>query len=404
VKIKLLPFAALALLLPAGVQAQVVLAEPDPSTFRMHLGPLGLTPTIALTNAGVDTNVFYTATNNNPQSDFTFTLTPQTPLYLRMGGTWLVGNVKEGFVWFDKFADQRSWNQDYTLGWLVPLPRMSFDVGGNYVNTHDRPGFEIDARPQHFETAVNGALEIRALAKTYFGVTAERRKIDYGAFDYFGVNLQSELTRTATTEVLTARYRLTPLTNITFGAGEDQERFEYLPLTDSNSRLYTATVSFDPAALINGSAQIGYRTFKPLSAELQGYSGSTASVNLSYTALESTKMSATVTRDIQYSYDINTPYYLQTGVTATLTQEVYGPLDLQGRIGAQRLAYIDRIGAVVAVANRVDHVQSYGGGAGYRLSRDIRLGLNIDQQKRTSELTNLQYNDLQIGIAITVGR
>jgi hypothetical protein len=38
------------------------------------------------------------------------------------------------------------------------------------------------------------------------------------------------------------------------------------------------------------------------------------------------------------------------------------------------------------------------------MSRDIRLGVNIDQQKRTSALTNLQYNDLQIGIAITVGR
>jgi hypothetical protein len=115
-------------------------------------------------------------------------------------------------------------------------------------------------------------------------------------------------------------------------------------------------------------------------------------------------LSATVTRDIQYSYDISTPYYLQTGVTGTVTQEVYGPLDVQGRIGAQRLAYIDRIGAVVAVNNRVDHVQSYGAGAGYHLGRDIRLGVNIDQQKRTSALTNLQYNDLQIGIAITVGR
>jgi hypothetical protein len=404
VKIKFLPVVALALLFPAGVQAQVVLAEPDESSFRMHLGPLGLNPTIALTNAGLDTNVFYTATVDNPQKDFTFTLTPQTPLYLRMGSTWLIGNVKEGLVWYDKFADQRSANQSYTVGWLVPLPRMSFDVGGNYVNTHDRPGFEVDARPQHFEKAVNGAVELRALAKTYLGARAERRKIDYGQFFYFGVNLQTELTRTVTTEALTVRYQLTPLTNITFGAGEDQERFEYQPLTDSNSKLYSATVSFAPAALINGSAQIGYRDFTPVSPELRGYRGSTASVNLSYTALESTKMSVTMARDIQNSYDINTPYYMQTGITGTITQQLYGPFDLQGRIGAQRLSYIDRIGAVVTVANRVDRMQSYGGGVGYRMSRDLRLGVNIDQQKRTSALTNLQYKDLQIGMAITVGR
>ena len=48
---------------------------PDPSKVRVRIGPLWMNPTIALTNLGVDTNVF-----NGPagqeQKDFTATVTP----------------------------------------------------------------------------------------------------------------------------------------------------------------------------------------------------------------------------------------------------------------------------------------------------------------------------------------
>ena len=45
---------------------------------RLRLGPLFLNPTVALTNAGVDDNVFNEADSAVPQSDFTLTLTPAT--------------------------------------------------------------------------------------------------------------------------------------------------------------------------------------------------------------------------------------------------------------------------------------------------------------------------------------
>jgi hypothetical protein len=163
-------------------------------------------------------------------------------------------------------------------------------------------------------------------------------------------------------------------------------------------------VSFDPFALISGSALVGFRDFKPLLPGLPAYAGSTASVNLSYLALGSTKMSLTGIRDLQDSFDINEPYYLQSGINGSIAQQIYGPLDLQGRIGAQRLAYRARAGAVVAVPNRTDHVQTYGVGVGYRLGRDLRFGVNVDQQKRQSVVDRRQYDGLRYGLAITFGQ
>jgi hypothetical protein len=398
-------FAALALQFPAGVEAQSIPSEPDSARVRVHLGPLWLNPTLALTNLGMDTNVFNTAASNVPERDFTYTVTPQSDLYLRMGRTWLMGNVKEDLVWYQKFADQRSVNGNYTGNWLVPLTRMTFNVGGNFVNTRERPGYEIDTRPRRTEKAVNGAFELRALSKTYVGVRGERRKIDYdSAAVFFGSNLQFQLARTLTSESLTLRHRLTPLTNITFDVGKEQERFAFSPIRDSNSTRFNGGVSFDKFAIINGSAQFGYRNFRPLSPDLPLYSGTTASVNLSYSALGATRLGVTALRDLQDSYDINQPYYLQSGINASIAQQIYGPLDVQGRIGAQRLAYLTRPGVVVQAPDRVDHIQIYGVGVGYRLGRDLRFGVNVDEQKRQSVLNILQYDGLRYGVAITYGQ
>jgi hypothetical protein len=405
VKITTVLFAALALQFSAGVEAQSIPSEPDSARVRVHLGPLWLNPTLALTNLGIDTNVFNTAAANVPERDFTYTVTPQSDLYLRMGRTWLMGNVKEDLVWYQKFVDQRSVNGNYTGNWLVPLTRMTFNVGGNFVNTRERPGYEIDTRPRRTEKAVNGAFELRALSKTFIGARGERRKIDYdSAAVFLGSNLQFQLARTLTSEALTLRHRLTPLTNITFDVGKEQERFDFSPIRDSNSTRFNAGVSFDRFAVINGSAQFGYRNFKPLSPDLPVYTGSTALVNLSYSALGATRVGVTAIRDLEDSYDINQPYYLQSGINGSIAQQIYGPLDVQGRIGAQRLAYLTRPGVVVQAPDRIDHIQIYGVGVGYRLGRDLRFGVNVDEQKRQSVLNILQYDGLRYGVAITYGQ
>jgi hypothetical protein len=43
-------------------------------------------------------------------------------------------------------------------------------------------------------------------------------------------------------------------------------------------------------------------------------------------------------------------------------------------------------------------------GVGYRLGRDLRFGVNIDEQKRQSVVDILQYDGLRYGVAITYGQ
>jgi hypothetical protein len=395
-------FVVAALLAASNLRAQDV---QDPAAeARIHMGPLALTPTLALVNAGLDTNVFNEPTFAGPKRDFTLTFEPKTDWWLRMGPTWFLGNVSQEFVYYDKYADERSINGFYKGGWLVPFTRFTTQVNGSYLMTKDRPGFEIDERARRAETTVDGSIEVRALSRTFLGIRAKRRDIAYDeSATFLQESLRVQLNRTVTEGAVTFRHELTPLTSFTVDVLREQARFPFAPLRDADSTQIVAGVKFDPYALLKGSATVGYRDFQPRVAGLPRYRGSTAAVDLTYLALVSTKITIRGTRDVQYSYDVNQPYYLQSGVSGEVMQKILGPLDIVGRAGFAALDYRDREGAEVLVSNRRDTVRLFGGGIGYRIGKDVRLGFNVDYQKRDSQVLTRQYEGLRCGTSVTYG-
>jgi hypothetical protein len=232
----------------------------------------------------------------------------------------------------------------------------------------------------------------------------ERRAIDFDATAvYGGVSLQQQLNRTTSTAGFTVRHELTPLTSLTFDATRVLDRFDFSPLRDADSTVIVAGVRLDPYALIKGTARFGYRDFRPADASLAGYEGSTAAVDLTYVALGTTSLGFQMARDVQYSFDINQPYYLQTGVAGSIRQQIYGPVDAAARVGAARLEYQDRIGAVPSSSDRADQYRSFGGGIGYHVGRDMRISFNVDKQMRDSPVASRQYHGMRYGVSVTYG-
>ena len=371
---------------------------------RVHLGPLAFTPTLTIVNAGIDDNVFNEPPIAGPKRDFTLTFEPKADWWLRMGRTWVLGNVTEGFVYYDKYADQRSINGFYKAGWLVPLNRLTLQANGSYLTSRDRPGFEIDARARRFETAFDGAIEVRALSKTFVGLKAKRQQIEYDKSDSFlEQSLRLQLNRTVMDGAVTFRHEVTPLTSVTVDVEKEQTRFAFAPLRDSDSTQILAGLKFDPYALVKGSVSVGYRDFRPLVAGLPAYKGSTAAVDLTYVALAATKLAVKGMRDVQYSFDINQPYYLQTGINGEITQKIFGPVDIVARGGYATLEYRNRAGADLILPDRTDKVYLYGGGIGYHLGKDARVGFNVDRQRRDSPVPLRQYEGLRYGTSLTYG-
>jgi hypothetical protein len=388
----------------APATAQDLGGEPEPTNVRARIGPLMLNPTIALTNAGVDDNVFNDPASAAPKRDFTLTLTPSTELWLRAGPTWVTGTIKEDINWYQQYSSERSANTTYNLGWRVPLSRVLLRMSTTFSDSRERPGFEIDARADRRQLGYSGTAEYRALSRTFIGVAASRDRVRFAdEATFFGTNLHDELNRVSTSYSLTVREQLTALTAITFAASDARDRFDLAHDRDSKSNSVSAGLAFDRAALISGSASIGYTKFSVDDRSVPAYAGLTTLVNLSYTALESTRIALSANRSVQYSFDVAQPYYLLTGYTASVAQQIFGPVDVVARIGHQSLAYRDRAGAQIAAPNRTDEVVTYGGGVGYHLGNSLRLGVNIDRSERSSPVENRTYRGLRYGTALTYG-
>ncbi|HEX4567217.1 MAG TPA: outer membrane beta-barrel protein, partial [Vicinamibacterales bacterium] len=340
----------LTMLLASTTEAQIV--EPDTSRARVRLGPVMLNPTVDLSNLGVDTNVFNDPTGQE-RRDFTFTLSPKTDAWMKVGPTWVTGNVREDLLWYETYSSERAANTSANGAWIVPLNRLSFSAGAGIVNAHDRPGFEIDARVPRREVVYNGAVEARVGARTHIGAEGSRRRTTFSQdATFLGSSLQIELNRVTTAGSVSARHELTPLTSVSVDVGRSEDRFEFSSLRNSNSTTADVSVRFEPSALIKGTARVGYRDFEPLSAGVPNFKGTIVAVDLSYVLLGATKFGVQVTRDVQFSYDVNQPYYVQSGIAGSVTQQIYGPVDAVGGAALYDLAYRTLAGATNVIPDR----------------------------------------------------
>jgi hypothetical protein len=387
-------------------------AAPDPLiTARVRFGPLALTPGLAVTNVGWDSNVFNEW--ENPKGDFTATVTPQTDLWLRMGPMRVVAHGSAGYVYFANYVHERSWNTDDSVKLEATGTHIRPYMGYSYLSIRDRPGFEIDQRVRRVENRMFAGVELPLTRKTTLGAAFKRTKTDYAEGESFNdVILRFQFNRWTDIYTVSARHALTPLTTILLDTEYVREKFEFDVMRNSAGFRLLPGVEFKPMALISGTARVGYRQLNFDSPNVPDYSGPVGSVNLGYTLLGTTRFSVQVDRDVQFSFEQREPYYVLTGVTGTITQRLNTTWDLQARAGNQSLAYRQTIlagngsGSVAqgtTGAGRTDHVLYYGGGVGYRLGPDVRLGFNVDYYTRRSDVSIRQYEGLRVGSSVTYG-
>jgi hypothetical protein len=394
--------ACLVVLIGASTAAAQQLPAPsdDPvGESRYRFGPLGVEPRFRLTNLGVDNNVF-NATENE-QSDFTFTAAPGAALFFRTGRGLLSVVAFAEFVYFREFETERSINTSAIGQYEWRFARMRPYVSAAALNTRQRPGFEIDARARHYETEFHGGADLRTGSKGTIRI--DYRHLDYtfaGDQVFGGRILNQELNRTLNAGEIGFRQRLSVLTTWITRVAHERERFVFEPVRNADSLRMSTGFELGRFALIRGSAFVGYRQLKPADGGvLPQFSGVIADTNVSYTAPTRTRLSAQVRRDVEYSYDRATPYYLLTSWTASLTQNTFGDWDIQLTGGRDRLSYQ----APIASNERTDYIDRLGGGIGYTLGEDTRISVEVNSFFRRSSLPGIEYGGIRAGISVNYG-
>jgi hypothetical protein len=381
---------------PARAQSQ---APEAIETMPIHFGALGLRPSISITNVGNDSNVFNEA--EHPQEDFTATVVPRLVARVRGGRMTLSYGSAADMVYFKKFTSERSVNANTDIRLDADLGRVQPYASIGWVATRERLNAEIDVRTPRSQRALAGGLRVLMASRTALLVSGRRFTLDFDDGALFkGVDLSRTLNSEADSVDTSLQLLLTPLTTFSMTTSLQRDRFEAAPERDSDTLRLLPALQFDPSTLIRGSVAVGYRRFRPLTPALPDYSGLLVQAGLGYTMLARTKFDLDLGRDVQYSFEDDEPYYLSTGGRLTVTHQLVGPLDLQAFGGGQTMAY-RQSGTPTDV--RRDQVRSYGGGAGYRLRNNMRLGVTWETNRRQSALNDRDYVRRRIYASLIYG-
>ncbi|MFN7983307.1 MAG: outer membrane beta-barrel protein [Vicinamibacterales bacterium] len=375
--------------------------QTDPAeAARFRIGVLRFTPSIALSNVGVDTNVFNDA--DHARQDATAAVGPAIDLWLKTGPARLGGRASGQYLYFNRYENQRAWNSNLEGKWEWPMGRIAPFVSGLHADNKDRPGYEIDSRVRMQREQVRIGTPLRLTGKTKLVFEAARETTRFDRNDIFlGDQISQGLDRDVTVEDLEWRTSLTPLTVFVVRAEAQQDRFTYGDQRNADSVKVMPGFEFRPEALISGQVFVGVRHFNARRSETPDFTGVVADVNATYT-LRATQLQLRASRDLVYSYEPLEPYYAQLDTSLVVTERITSRWDVVGRGGRQTLGF--RHVTSQALPSRTDRLWQAGAGLGYRPSPTLRLGLDAVYLQRVAGSTALQnYEGLRVGASFSYG-
>jgi hypothetical protein len=384
---------------PAYAQQVPAAADNPIAEAPVRFGPIGIAPRFALQNIGVDNNVFNTTANE--QSDYTFTGRVGADVWLRTGRGLLSATGWVEYVYFQDFESERAYN-NYAKGqYEWRFNRLRPYASASTLDTRERPGWEIDERVRRYETEFHAGTDVRIAPKTNLRLDLRQQDYEYEEDEsQGGRHYDQSLNRRLESAEFSYRQQLTALTTWVARVTREQERFEFESLRNSDT--FRATTGFELGrfALIRGTALVGYRKLSTAAGgTFPEFSGLTSNVNVTYSAPTQTRLNAIFNRDIQYSYEDRTPYYVLTQWSGTVTHRVVGGWDVQVTGGRDRLDYQ----SLAAILERTDSISRYGGGIGYTIGESLRVGFDVQSFYRSSPIRSREYQNMRAGLSVTYG-
>lgn len=378
-------------------------ADPRESA-RTHVGPFYLTPSLAIDELGIDTNVF---NNTTELADFTFTVIPGVNLAVPFGTRGVVTtSTFAEFIYYKRYSSERSVNPDIKVRGEYALNRVTLFLSPSYINSRRQPSLEIDERVRHSNTDVNGGGIVRMSQRLSVEAGGGVSRVSYDEGSIFDeTSLRETLNRRTQSASLAVHHELTPLTRASIRATYSVEDFDYTPARNAKNVALVPGVEFKPLALVSGSAAVGVRRFQPENPMIQDFTGVVAHANLAYTLQGFTRFRFTADRDLAFSYSQSAPYYVSNGYGVGVDRHLGGKFDLTGGVDWLMHSYKVIVG-IEPIGDKppVDRLTTWSLGVGYRLARARRVGFDVTYRERTSNTDFfIPYSGLRVMWSVDSG-
>jgi hypothetical protein len=375
---------------------------------RFRLGPFYLTPTFHIGTIGLDTNVFYTATDH--QTDISASGGPGLGLVLPLGASGrFFANGNLDYLYFVKTESQRRLRGDANTGLDFKGSRTVFHLEESYAETFGRPSYEVDERIAQTEEATSLDLKRRLFGRIAIRLFGRRSRQETAeGSDYLGNDLTTTLTQDVYRALGGLDYAISVKTSFVVEAQQDWNRF---PLDHSRDldtlRIWTGFRT-DSTALLAGQALVGVAWFGPPGTPDLKERRTIADVTVTWKASPKTSVIGHYTRDLATSaFDVSGPtptvfnerYGLrfEKDLVGNLNVRVYGTITAFVTNGAITIDLPEQ-GPVTAV--RDDRVREAGIDVGYRFRPRFRVGVVATYTERQSNFDYFGIEGLLIGASV----
>jgi hypothetical protein len=400
--------AATAMAQQPGAQPAGPLPQHNDRPGLFSLGPLWVTPRFRIGTMGIDTNVFYTATDR--RTDFNASGGPGLGLVLPMREMRLLVDGDLNYVWFAKTASQRRLAGNGRGRIEVGRGRVRAGVEEVYRRTFERPNFEVDRRVVADEWRTRGDLTVDLPGR--FGLRTDLafdRVNNEQHQEYYGTDLSRTLNRDIRRALLGLRYQLTVKTLLIVEGDYEQDRFRFAKARDADSNRLYGGFEVQSTTRLAGRAVGGVRLFRLKEPASTRETSPYYDLSLAYQVGPSTRALATARRDLEFSA------FETTGLTPTVDRESYS-LRLEKRFFGRMSLWLygghDRFrtdGEVTVVdgsgasSTAVRNDDSWQGGAdlGCYVRPRFRIGVAATYTQRNSRFRDFGLKGLLVGGTVT---
>ena len=224
---------------PTSAQSSLIL----PSTRVLQAGPLSFYPTLALRDAGTDSNVY--SDSAGIKGDFTYTVVPRLYVVLPMGDTRFVATGFGNFVYYQTYKDQQSISGTFQGRYEVMGPGFRPYAIAGFADRRERRGYEIDARVRQRQTMMSVGAEMDVTAKAALLGWAGHVETAWDRnAQYFGAYLSDQLDYTSNTFTGGARFRASPLTTVSLTTEYKRDLFDRRTIRDADAHLLGPSLDF----------------------------------------------------------------------------------------------------------------------------------------------------------------
>jgi len=372
---------------------------------RFRIGPFYLTPTFHIGTIGLDTNVFYTATDHH--ADISANGGPGLQLVLPLGGSgrfFAEGNLD--YLYFVKTESQRKLRWDAHGGFDVQTPHTRFHLEEDYAEMFGRPSYEVDERIKQTEESTHLDFKRRLFGRTAVRLFGSRaRFVTEPGQLYLGTDLEKTLTRDEYHAGGGLDYLLSVKTSFVVEGEKQWDRFPFLPARDADSDRVWGGFRTDASALIAGHALVGVRWFRPLLTPGYELRTTIADVDETWNISPRTRLVG------QYGRDLSFSAYQTSGLTQTTLDEHY-LARIEKDLGSQfdvklygRVTNLDTDGDVtlklpdgtVVVSPIHSKAREAGIDFGYHFRPNFRIGVAASYVDRRSNVAYFGISGLLVG-------